>query len=274
MFVLAPLLGGVSYFGITWAAGLFHRETLGTQFLVQPSPIDWLIPAILLGIGTWWIPLDWLYRALLRDRYRRYERYCIEQNGFDWRRLLVCLAVVLSAAAAVFFLAGVTSRTRFSDAGIEIQRPFSFRSVFYDYGRALPASRARRLRSRSTDELHASEVLIPVASGLRSPIVPQPATPPGAALAATPSGAQMRYNGPWPSPMFRSTGPSHSAYGSRRGPQQRAPTSSTPRRSRSPTRPATRSSSTRMRRSGPIRTSWSPASPRRCSPRILPAFRQ
>ena len=147
MFVLAPLLGGVSYFGITWAAGLFHRETLGTQFLVQPSPIDWLIPAILLGIGTWWIPLDWLYLALLRDRYRRYERYCIEQNGFDWRRLLVCLAVVLSAAAAVFFLAGVTSRTRFSDAGIEIQRPFSFRSVFYDYGRVRSIEHRATLRA-------------------------------------------------------------------------------------------------------------------------------
>ncbi len=134
MFVLIPLLGCVSYFGMTGAAGLFHRETHSTtRFLVQTSWVSWCLPALFLGMGTCWIPLDGLYRVLLRDRYRRYERYCIERYGFDGRRLLVCLAVIAIAGSAVFFLAGATSCTRFSDAGIEIQRPFSFRSVFYVY---------------------------------------------------------------------------------------------------------------------------------------------
>ncbi len=106
--------------------------------------VHWLIPAVLLGIGTFWIPLDWLYRVLLRDRYRRYEFYCIEENGFDGRRLLVCLAVLTFGGAAVYFLAGVTSFTRFSDAGIEIQDAFSFRSVFYDY------TRVRSIEHRAT----------------------------------------------------------------------------------------------------------------------------
>ncbi len=135
MLLVMPLLGCLSYFGMTWAAGLFHRQTPGTRFLVQPSVSYWLLPAICLGIGACWIPLDWLHQLLLRDRYRRFERYWIERNGFDGRRLMVCLAVITFAGTAVFFLAGVTSFSRFSNAGIEIQRPFSFRSVFYDYAR-------------------------------------------------------------------------------------------------------------------------------------------
>ncbi len=131
--VLAPLLGYMWYLGLTWAASFFHHEVQGTRFLIRPSQAYWLVPAIFLAIVSLPIPLDGLYRGLLRDRYRRFERYCVERTGFDARRFFVCLAVLVVAGSAVFFLAGVTSFSRFTDAGIEIQRPFSFRSVFHEY---------------------------------------------------------------------------------------------------------------------------------------------
>ncbi len=134
-FLLAALLGSAWYLGLRWAASLFNHEAPGTRFLVQASPLYRCIPAIFLGMITSMITLDWLYRTLLRDRYHRYERYCLERVGFDPRRLFVCVVVIFFAGAAVFFLAGVTSYTRFTDAGIEIQRPFSLRSRFYEYAR-------------------------------------------------------------------------------------------------------------------------------------------
>jgi hypothetical protein len=134
-FLLTALLGYAWYLGLTWAASLFNHEAHGTRFLLQALPPYWWIPAIFLGMITSMIPLDWLYRTLLRDRYRRYERYCMERVGFDPRRLYVCIVVIFFAGAAVFFLAGVTSYSRFTDAGIEIQRPFSLRSSFYEYAR-------------------------------------------------------------------------------------------------------------------------------------------
>ena len=133
--LLIPLLGYAWYLGLTRAASLFHHEAQGTRFLLQPSPVYWAIPSLFLGIISSPIPLDGLYRTLLRDRHRRYERYCMECIGFDSRRLFVCLAVIFVGALAVFFLAGVTSFSRFTDSGIEIQRPLSFRSGFYVYAR-------------------------------------------------------------------------------------------------------------------------------------------
>jgi hypothetical protein len=135
LLLLAALLSYAWHQGMMWAASVFQREAHGTRFLVQPSPLYWVIPALLLGLITSAIPLDELYRILLRDRYRRYRRYCIERVGFAPRRLLVCLVIIALGVAAVFFLAGVTTYSRFTDAGVEIHRPLSFRNPFYEYAR-------------------------------------------------------------------------------------------------------------------------------------------
>jgi hypothetical protein len=133
--LLVPLFGYLWYLGLTRAASLFDHHAPGTRFLVQPSRISWFIPAFFLGAITAVIPLEGLYRGLLRDRYRRYELYSMGRGGAVARRIFVGLAVALSAGAAVWFLAEVTSFTRFTDAGVEIQRPLSLSSRFYEYAR-------------------------------------------------------------------------------------------------------------------------------------------
>jgi hypothetical protein len=133
--VLITSIGYVCYLGLTRSASLIHHQELGTHFLVRPAPFYWAIPAFLLGLVPSVISLDWLYRALLRDRYRRFDQYCKERAGFDSTRLFACLAVCVVIGSALFSLAGLTSCTRFTDAGIEIQRPLSFRSSFHRYAR-------------------------------------------------------------------------------------------------------------------------------------------
>jgi hypothetical protein len=133
--LLVALLTYEWYLALTWAASLFHHEVRGTRFSVQPPATYWLVPASLFALFTSAMLLDGVYRVLLRDRYRRYQRYELERIGFDPRRLLACYAVISVAGSAVLFVAGVTSFTRFTDDGIEIQRPLSFRSDFYSYAR-------------------------------------------------------------------------------------------------------------------------------------------
>jgi hypothetical protein len=135
LFPLVALLCFGWYLVLTSAANLFYHDLPGTRFVVRPAAYYWMLPALVLGIITSPIPLDWLYRVLLRDRYRRFHRFSLERAGFDARRLFVFLAVIILTASAVFFVAGVTSFCRFTDAGIEIQRPFSFHSAFYSYAR-------------------------------------------------------------------------------------------------------------------------------------------
>jgi hypothetical protein len=152
-FLLVAALSCAWYLGLTWAANLLHHDVPGTRFLIRPTPPFWMIPAFFLGMITSAIPLDWLYRALLRERYRRFNRFCAERAGFDGRRLLACLSVIIFAASTSFFLAGVTSFCRFTDAGVEIQRPFSIRSVFYGY------SRVRGIEHRSTSRAPAGNTV-------------------------------------------------------------------------------------------------------------------
>jgi hypothetical protein len=133
LFIFVPLLGFAWYFALRGAAGLFQHGAPGTRFLVRPTPNFWGIPAIFLGIISSAVPMEWLYRLLLRDRYRRYERFCNERVGFDGRRVFAWLAAFVAIGSSVGFVAGVTSFARFDETGVEIGRPLSFRNKFYPY---------------------------------------------------------------------------------------------------------------------------------------------
>ena len=132
-FILVPLLGLAWYFALKGAAGLFQHATPGMQFLARPTPIFWGLPALFLGIISSAVPMEWLYRSLLRDRYPRYERFCNERVGFNGKRVFAWLAAFVAVGSSVGFVAGVTSFARFDEAGVEIGRPLGFRSKFYTY---------------------------------------------------------------------------------------------------------------------------------------------
>ncbi len=132
-FIFVPLLGYAWYLVLKGAASLFHEAAPATRYLVLTMPLFWVIPALFLGMISSAIPMEWLYRCLLRDRYPRYERSCSERVGFDEKRALMWLAPLIIAGSVVCFLAGVTSFARFQEAGVEVGRPLALRSTFYDY---------------------------------------------------------------------------------------------------------------------------------------------
>jgi hypothetical protein len=135
LFILVPLLGYAWYLRLNWAASLYRPEAPDTRFFVQPGPIFWAMPAFLLGMISSVILLDGLYRALLRGRYRRFQRCCTERLGFDARRLFLYLAVMVFVGSAIFSLAAATSFSRFTETGVEIAQPLSLRTSFYEYSR-------------------------------------------------------------------------------------------------------------------------------------------
>lgn len=133
--ILVPLLGYGWYLALTWSASLFQQEAGDTLFLVKPGAAFWAPIAVVLGIVTLPIPLVVLYRALLRGRYRRFQLCCFERTGFDWSRLYTWLAAIVFIGFVVSALAAVTSFSRFTETGVEIRRPLSLRSRFYEYSR-------------------------------------------------------------------------------------------------------------------------------------------
>jgi hypothetical protein len=133
IFILAPTFGFAWYLALQGVADLFHKGAPGTRFLVRPAPAFWAIPSIFLGIISSAVPMECLYRSLLRDRYSRYERFCNERVGFDGKRVLAWLGACVAVGSVVGLVAGVTSFARFDEAGMEIGRPLGFRSKFHDY---------------------------------------------------------------------------------------------------------------------------------------------
>lgn len=133
IFLFVVLLGFGWYLVLKGGDRLLVPYTRHTLLLVRPSNFYWMIPSLFLGIVSSAIPLNALYGILLRDRLRRYQRYCNERVGFDANRAFMVLGAIVVAGVVVFFLAGITSFTRFTYSGIEIARPLWFRTEFYPY---------------------------------------------------------------------------------------------------------------------------------------------
>ena len=62
--------------------------------------------------------------------------------------------------STVFFVAGATNFTRFTDAGIEIQQPFAFRPTFYGYNRVRFIELWATARAPSGNKLAQSHLVI------------------------------------------------------------------------------------------------------------------
>jgi hypothetical protein len=127
------------YLAMECAAGLWHRPTPQTRFLIRPDPHWWFVPAFFLGIISSGIPMFGLYRLLLGGRYKRYDRACAERVGFNARPVVILLAATFLLGTAVFFYFLAGNFARFTDSGVEIGRPLPFlgRSFAYEQVRAI-----------------------------------------------------------------------------------------------------------------------------------------
>jgi hypothetical protein len=131
VFVAVLTLGW--YLALRGVDRLVVHETPDTLFLVRPCTEFWLAVAFFLGIASCSIPVNFAYKILLGDRYPRYKQYVNERVDFDADGVLAILAILIYAGAGASFLAGISSYSRFTDAGIEIASPLSFRSRFHSY---------------------------------------------------------------------------------------------------------------------------------------------
>jgi hypothetical protein len=159
-FLFTAALGFAWYVALKGAAGFWHQATPETRFLIRPIPIAWGLPAFFLGIISSAIPLDWLYRLLLRDRYRRFERACHERMGFDDRPVLLLMTAIIVCGALLYFAFMVGSFARFTDSAVEIGRPQSFGSVSYQYTRVRAIEHRATLQAPNGNIVHRPHYVI------------------------------------------------------------------------------------------------------------------
>jgi hypothetical protein len=131
--LFVALLGIGWYFLLKGGDRLVNHETSNTLFLIRPSEAYWMLSPLFLGIVSAVVPLQLLFRVLFRKRFSRFELFCTEREGIDAKPVMLGLVVLVSVGAMIHFVAGATSFARFTDIGVEINRPFSSRSKFREY---------------------------------------------------------------------------------------------------------------------------------------------
>lgn len=93
----------------------------------------WLLPSVFLGLSLAAIPVHFLYRALLRDRYEEYTMYCNLKFGFDTWKIFRWFAIVMLCFSALVGAAGLTARTAVTDRALIIKSPLSMRDREYTF---------------------------------------------------------------------------------------------------------------------------------------------
>jgi hypothetical protein len=157
--VFAFAIGGLCFVSLRWLAQWNASGLRGSQFLLLPEKEIWLLPSAFLGTSLAVIPIHFLYKVLLRDRYEEYTMYCNMKIGFDTWKILRWFAGVMLCVAALVGAAGLTARTAVTDRAIIIKGPLSLRGREYAFDQieAIASIAGTKTRSREfkSDPYHA-----------------------------------------------------------------------------------------------------------------------
>jgi hypothetical protein len=132
LFLFAGILTYLWYLALGFAVDFSLRMPADTEYLIQPHSLVWLVPAMMLGLLTAVFPLNVLLFVLLRDRYRRFSRFCDERVGFDGYRAFRAMAIVFIILCLGYSWIAASFFARFTRQGVEIGRPLWFGN-FYNY---------------------------------------------------------------------------------------------------------------------------------------------
>jgi hypothetical protein len=124
----ALAIGGLCFLGLLWMVDRHARALGPSRFLLMPGPVFSVLPAGALGLILAGIPMHYLYKALLRDRYAEYTVYCNIKAGLNTWMIFFWIAFLFLCVAGVSIAAEMSAYTRITDHAIVIRGPLSLRA--------------------------------------------------------------------------------------------------------------------------------------------------
>jgi hypothetical protein len=131
-FVFVAVIGYLCFLGFCGLALWNARGPAPSRFLLLPG-IYWAVPALFLGIILAAIPIHFLYKVLLRDRYAEYTAYCNMRVGFDAWKILGWMAAAIGCLSAIAVAAGLNCYTQITDQAIRIRSPLALHDRTYSF---------------------------------------------------------------------------------------------------------------------------------------------
>ena len=143
------VIGVLCFVGLQWMVE-WRGQTLGpSRFLLLPGPVFSAVPAGAMGLILASVPMHFLYKALLRDRYPEFTAYCNLKAGFDTWKIFAWIAVLLFCVAGVIIAAEMSAYTRITDQAIVIRGPLSLRARTHSLAEIESIAAVAGVRNRS-----------------------------------------------------------------------------------------------------------------------------
>ena len=133
LFISVFGIGYLINLGLFWISRHFVTATANDRFLLLPETAFFWLPALFLGIFGAVVPIDLLYRVLLRERYAEYTYYVNMKHGYDGWDAIKRMASFFIPLCAVFTILGVDCYARFTDDRMITNRFFGLGETIHSY---------------------------------------------------------------------------------------------------------------------------------------------
>lgn len=132
-FAFSAIGGYLTFQGLVW---IFHHslpQSGENRYLMLPHEYIFGLPAFFSGIFLGAIPIDLIYRFLLKEKYAEATLYSNLKSGFDGMKVLKFLAVIILVPSVVFTCLAMDSYARFTDRQMITNRFWGLGETVHPY---------------------------------------------------------------------------------------------------------------------------------------------
>jgi hypothetical protein len=145
------------YFGLRWLSKWRGSSLGAARFVVLPSDVFWMLPALFAGLFSAILLVNYLYKRMLGARYREFEMYSNLQqrrqfkllHRFDLKIVEACVGGVMIFATGSLIASGLNAHARFTEQAIMIKPGWSLFNNEYDYNRVRAVAAVKKLTAPS-----------------------------------------------------------------------------------------------------------------------------
>lgn len=166
-FIIAPVLGFTWYHIIKAIVGAFEQVPPDVIISLPPLSDAWLLAALFLAIFGSAVPIDLLYRSMLRERYQAYANASFRRNPGAFRKLWMMpwlnwgVSIVIVALLAM----SINSYAHFRADSIALNPFFGLNEARHAYSDVSEIAQVARYRSPIGDLKDRSHIAIRFVDG-------------------------------------------------------------------------------------------------------------
>lgn len=119
-----------------YALGIVMRDNLFSKeynYILEPTGSYFVCCGAVLGLGLIRVPMEFIYKLILKDEYYLYNQYTNLKYGFDGEKIWRPMEIIITFCGIILFILGMNWYVRLDkDNNIEINELFSLKTHIYN----------------------------------------------------------------------------------------------------------------------------------------------